>query len=216
VLLDVGHDALEQPAGAAVARVLEGVVRPPAGVVAVEDHVAQHARERRQRHALADPLLVHHARLVRPHLEVVGHHEVLGEPGAELLHDELLEVLDLRQVERLTLRLDEAEHALEHDFLRQVLDVVLQRVRQEAPAHPDPRLAHQLLVLVAHQLVEQAVEVLVVREQDVPADVVREAVRARLARCQAPDLVACFDDPVVAVAQLRQAVGGGEPGRAGP
>ena len=61
LLLDVRPHALEQPAGSAVARILERGVRAPARVVAVEHDVAEHALDVDDRHALADPLLVHHA-----------------------------------------------------------------------------------------------------------------------------------------------------------
>ena len=94
VLVDVRAHALEQAAGAAVARILECGVRSPAGVVAIEDDVAEHALDVDDGDALADPLLVHHARRVRPHLEVVRRHEVLGDAGAEHAVDQLLEVLE--------------------------------------------------------------------------------------------------------------------------
>jgi hypothetical protein len=54
------------------------------------------------------------------------------------------------------------------------MDVVLQRVRDEPVANPDPRFAVVHVPVGAHRLVHGTVEVVVVRELDVSADVPRE------------------------------------------
>ena len=50
---------------------------------------------------------------MRPYLEVVRHHEVARDAGAEGSLNQFLEIADPRSVERLLLRLDEPEEALE-------------------------------------------------------------------------------------------------------
>src|SRR5215212_4719170 len=154
--------ALEQSSSAAVARILEGRIRSPAHVLTVEDDVAKNSLDIDDRNALADPLLVEHRRRMCPNLEVVGHHEMLRDARPEYAMDELLEVLVARELERLLLRFDQTHDAFEDHRLRQILDVVLKWIRKPSVEHPDPRFALQLLVVISHELVEQAVEVLVV------------------------------------------------------
>src|SRR5256885_1419451 len=119
-----------------------------------------------------------------PHFEVVGHHEVLGDPFAEDAEDELLEISESVEIELLLLCLDQSHQTLEHYFPGQVLDVVLKWVGKKTIAHPDPGFAHQLLIIVANHSIEQAIEVLVVREKHVTADVVGEAVTTFLRRSE--------------------------------
>ena len=152
---------------------------------------------------------------MRPHLEVVGHHEILGDAFAEYAEDELLEIMEALEIELVLLGLDQSHQALEHDFLRQILDVVLERVGQEAIAHPYPGLAEQLLILFADHLVEQAVEVFVVREENVSTDVVGETIRTFLRRREPADFVARFEHHEVFVAELPQTVARAESGGTG-
>ena len=137
-----------------------------------------------------------------PHLKVVRHHEVLGDAFPEHAENELFEVAEALEIELLLLRLDQAHQAFEHRFLGQILDVVLEGVGKKAIAHPHPRLAQQLLVFVANDFVEQSIEVFVVREQNMPANIVGEAVGRFLRRRQATHFVSRLEDYEVLVAKL--------------
>ena len=98
---------LEQSPGSAKPWILERVVRTPAWIVAIEKHVAEHTVKRRGRHALTDPFLVHHVRGMCPDFEVVRHHEVFGDAGAELSMNQLFKVCHLRHIDAGSLRLDQ-------------------------------------------------------------------------------------------------------------
>ena len=207
-------DAAVELAGAAEQRELELVVGAPAEVVGAGDDVLDRPVDVDDGDALADPLLVHHLRRMGPDLEVVGLHEVAGDAVAEDGVDEFLKVLR-GLVVALRLRLDQAGEALAGDFLREVADVVLERVGDPGVEHADPALAVVELVVRAHQIVEALVVVLVMAEHDVPADVPREAGGVGEAAGQAADVGQAVVDLEVAVAELLEAVAGAESRGAG-
>src|SRR5215213_3488713 len=137
---------------------------------------------------------------MRPDLEVVGHHEMLRDALPENAVDEILEVGEAGHVEWLLLRFDHSKEALQNDLTRQILDVVLKRVGEKPVEHPDPRFALKSLVLIPEQLVEEPVEVLVMREQNVPADIVRKSVARCLGRRESAHAISRLQHKEVVIA----------------
>jgi hypothetical protein len=148
-------------------------------------------------------------------LKVVGQHEVLGDAVAEHLVDELAEVLR-RLVVALRLRLHEPGEALVGHFLGEVADVVLERVGDPIVEHPHPALAHVELVVLAHQVFEALVVVLVVREHHVAAHIPRKPCRVGVAAGEPADVGEAVVHVEVLVAELLQPVTRAEPRRTRP
>src|SRR5690606_26596762 len=66
---------------------------------------------------------------------------------------------------------------LPHHVFREISDVVLKGVRNESPAHPDPRFALVMQPIPGlNRLLHRAVEIVVVRELNVPADIPPKAI----------------------------------------
>src|SRR5581483_197656 len=208
-------DPLEQIARAAIPWILEHGVRAPRYVVTVENDARQDAFEIDDRDALTDPLGAHGRRRVCPDLEVVGQHERPGDALAEHPANELLERPKPSDVRSLALRIEQSQHTLQARLRREMMQVLLKGIRKISSAHPDPRVPLELLKLVAHETVEQAVEVGIVREQHVPADVVRKAVRAALGRRETTHVRTRLEDLIVAISELREPIGRAEARRPG-
>ena len=135
------RDRLPDRAGAAGERKAESRVRSPRDVVALLANVVADAIDVGHRHALADPTRAEELEWIAPHFEVVRRHENVREPLAEHRHDPFAKVLRLRQRRPDRGRVFEsAQRALAIVGIEPV-DVVLERIRNEAIADPDPRLA---------------------------------------------------------------------------
>jgi hypothetical protein len=110
-----------------------------------------------------------------PDLEVVGPHEDIGNTLAGHAQNPLVKVLWLGVCDTaLESRVDQTVHALDLVLLGQHRDVVLERV-----GHPEALVAHVRdtlvrvpVILLGQGLVNAVVEVLVVGEDDVAADIV--------------------------------------------
>ena len=144
----------------------------------------EHPLEIHDRDPLADPVRVHHARRVGPHLEVVRHHEVLGDPFAEDAVDQLARSsrIGLAPVRLLRPHRPRGRTRRRPRGGRSLM-LFWNGYGKKPVHHPDPRLAHAAPgIRRPMQPVEELVEVAEVGEQHVAADVVGEPVAARLDR----------------------------------
>ena len=118
-----------------------------------------------------------------PDLEVVRSHEQIGDAGAHHANDPVVKILRLGAGDAgLERGVDHAVHAPDLLVLGQHRDVVLERVRHPEPLAPHVRdaLMRVPIFLSRQSLVDTVVKVLVVREDDVAADIVQlEIVRDR-------------------------------------
>jgi hypothetical protein len=73
--------------------------------------------------------------------------------------------------------LQEPVEAPDELFVRQPPDVVLEWIRNPAISHPDPRFSDVLDPLLAESGLHQLVEILVMRKEDVTANVPGEPLR---------------------------------------
>eukprot|EP01139_Manchomonas_bermudensis_P019193 Amastigsp_a676496_131.p2 type:complete len:294 gc:universal Amastigsp_a676496_131:1002-121(-) len=205
------------------ARATRGVseigVGAPVHVLRLMDEVRENALEVDRGHALADPVRVELDGRMSPHLEIVRRHEVLDNAGPERLIDPLEEVLRLRNLfarNARVMNLDEPVEALLQGARRKLPDVVLQGIANKPVVHPDRRRARVVLPLVDGQhMVEQRVEVVKVREQDVDADVPGEPVLVDDRAGEPAGNRVAVEHLPVGVLKLEETVRGTEPGDAG-
>lgn len=111
-----------------------------------------------------------------PDLEVVRAHEDVGNVGAHLAHNPLVEVLGLRLGDSgLQRSVDQTIEGRNLVLLGQHRDVVLERVRdpEALVANVGDALMVVPVVLLGQGLVEAVVEVLVVGEDNVAANIVQ-------------------------------------------
>src|SRR5207253_2662770 len=92
----------------------------------------------------------------------------------------------------------------------QVTDIVLERVWHPGVEHPHPTLAHVLLVLIAHQLREDVIVILVVAEHDVAADVPCESFAVLKAARQAANVRRALKNSEVLISEFFQSVAGAQ------
>ena len=200
-------------AGAAARGKAEERVRSPGHVVLAVDHVPQDPREIDGRHALAHPAHVHLRRIVGPDLPVVGKEESLTKALAETRQQPVPEGGDGGRL--LPRRdLDQALEATHQLVFRQAPDVVLERVGNEAVAHPHPGFPLVLDPALAQRLVHQPVEVGVVGEEHVAAEVPGEARVVHHRGGQAAGALRGIEDREAPVAELVQTIGGAQSGGA--
>jgi hypothetical protein len=168
---DGGRDPSPDLARAAAFGKAEAVVRAPSDVGPIVEQVQHHTLEIDVRDAVADPVVTERRWWVGPHLGVVGQHEHVGDAVAEAAADPFPEV------RRLGVRPppDEADQAGPLLGVWKQVNVVLKRVRDEPLPQPDPGFAFVLPPVAGHHLIHDRVEIRVVRELHVSADVPREA-----------------------------------------
>ena len=153
-------------------REAERVVWSPRDVVLLEDDIAEDPPQVRARHPVPHPVRHHLGRVVRPHLEVVGVHKVLAEPLSEARREPVTERPNAVSPSGPPLRCSHHPlEAVEHGLCGEVADVVLHRVGNEAIEHPGPRFALVIEPAVPQEPVHHPIEVRVMRELDVTADV---------------------------------------------
>jgi hypothetical protein len=110
-----------------------------------------------------------------PDLVVVGSHEDVGDTLAGHAHNPLVKVLGLGvRNTALQGRVNQTVHAQDLVVLGQHGDVVLERVRnpEALVAHIRDTLVCEPVVILGERLVDNVVEVLVVGEDDVAANIV--------------------------------------------
>ena len=163
-------------------------------------------------HPLPHPADIELRRVVGPHLAVVRKHERVAEAGAESRQQPVAK-RRRRAGARGLLQVEEAVQARDQLVVRQPPDVVLKRIRNPAIAHPHPRFAHVLDPRVAKRRVHHRVEVRVVREQHVAAEVPGEPIRVDNGGGQAAGMTGGFVQRPVRVPELVQPPGRAKPGR---
>jgi hypothetical protein len=211
-LLDARRHLLPHLARA-VAGVLELVDQRLDVALVAEEGSLGGAEEREALDALGGPLGAHLGRGHAPHLLGVGLEEVAVQALAEAVGDPLLEVV------LAALGLDrgpQVGQAAEHDLDRAELadDVgALEGVVEVAAAPEDARHAGTHEELVAHDLEPEVVDLLVLGEEAVPAEVEAVAVRVDDGLGDAADLVVGLEDDDL-LALLGQQVARGQAGGA--
>ena len=111
-----------------------------------------------------------------PDLVVVRSHEDVGYPFTAVPQDPFVEVLGLRGCDAvLQSSVDHAVYALDLVVLGQHGNVILEGVRhpEALVAHVGDALVRVPILLLRQRLVDAVVKVLVVREDDVAADIVK-------------------------------------------
>ncbi len=146
----------------------KGAVGAPAHFVAPENDVLEHALQIHHADALAHPGGVHARGVDGPNLKIVRPQKHLGDALAEGCVDPLTEIprCALGQMAG-----QKAPHAAPFGLRRQMADVVLEGIGHPGPAGADPGLALMAQLAVPQQVVEHPVEILVVREHHVAANV---------------------------------------------
>ncbi len=189
----IGHAEPDRP-GAAMLGELEGAVWPPGYVFHFKQDVFGDALQVGNGYALADPGEVHLLSRIGPYFEVVRDHEHAGDARSKGGVDPFFEVGGVG-IGGVFIFFDDALQALPHFFLRQVADVVLEGVGHKALPHPHPGFA-----LVAEPAIgtkgldHQVVEILVVGELHVAADVPGKAVVVHIAGGEAACFVFAVED----------------------
>jgi hypothetical protein len=101
----------------------------------------------------------------------------------------------------------EPSHAPHELFLGQVFEVILERVWYEAPADPDMGLARVMDPCISERAIHHLIEVLIMRELNVAADIPSEAFLIHKGSRQAPGVGVLFEHEEVLVAEFVQAIG---------
>ena len=138
--------------------------------------VVERVAPRDDRNPLRDPRRAHRRDRLRPDLLVVRRHELPADARSESGQHPGLEVGGRLRLALVEVCLDQAGQRLLGEVVGQVVEVVLERIGHERAVDVDVRRAVVLFEIVAHHVGEKAVELAVVREDDVPAAVPREAV----------------------------------------
>ena len=192
----------------------EGGIGAPPHVIRIGQDVAQYLLHAHNGHPLSHPVGAHLVRREGPHLVVVRPHKHLRKTLTKYGIDPLSE---RRPPALRFLRLlgpDEALEAAELGFAREAAYVVLERIRYHRPVTPHPRLAH-VAVPFGHGPVQDVVEVLVVREDDVAPDVPGEALLVHEGSRQTPGGVTHLVEVPVGVTELMKTGGRAQPCRPG-
>lgn len=211
-----GKESAVELAGTADEGVAELVVGTPAEVIQAKDDIAQCAVDIDDGDTFADPAGAEHGGRMRPDFGVVGSHEVACDAVAEGSVDELIEVGGGRGV-GITAELcaDESGEAFVGGLRWEVADVVLEGVGDPGVTGADPAFALIEGELVAHELLEEAVVVVVVAEDDMATEVPGEAGVVAFAARQAADMPGGFEQVESAVAEFGEAERGAQAGGAG-
>ena len=200
--------------GPAVPRKAELIVRPPRHIVAIQPDVLDDARQIDERDAIADPAPRQLVERMRPDLPVVGTKEHLADAGAKRGVDPFAEMLRPRsRLRRGPRGRDQPADAARLLGFGQPVEVQLKRIRHEPRAQPDPRLALVIEPAVgAEEIVHQLVEVVVVAELHVAAEVPGEARLVDHRACQAAGIGRGFAQHPVGLAARKKTPRGAEPG----
>src|SRR6516162_10253561 len=209
---EIGGDAAVNLARSAVQRELEFAVRTPANIVTLVENVFQESLEIQHRNAVGDPGFGHLFERCRPDLIVVGKHEGLRNALPERTEDPVAKVAGCPGV-AIGGSFGRADQATDLNIFRQVAQIALKRIGHPGFAFDNPALADALVYLVAQNLVDQSVEVRVVRKNDVTALIPDESVLIQVGSGVAADIVGLLvEDPIV-VPQLVKPVSRAESGR---
>mmetsp|Transcript_6266 Transcript_6266/g.17989 ORF Transcript_6266/g.17989 Transcript_6266/m.17989 type:complete len:496 (+) Transcript_6266:382-1869(+) len=206
LLRQLSGNRLPDAAGAALQGESKHCVGAPPRVLLVVQHVGDGPLHVHRGHPLPQPITLHVLGRHRPHLEIVGAHEEVSDSGAHDPQDPLIKVFWLLCGHLVGhLGVYEAREAADLVLFVQGADVVLEGVRH--PASLDPHVAHPLqgVPLVwpgPHAGIQQLIEVLVVREDDVAAHVKQEALRSDVSARQATCLIHPIDEQPISFAML--------------
>jgi len=136
-----------------------------------------------------------------------------GNAFAEAGQDPLFEVFGLRV--RAGLGVPQPIETLLHIGFRKVADVMLKRIWHEALFQPYPGFAPMTQPLVSEQGIHQAIEIRVMRKEDVTADIPRESERIGEGTGEAAGMGRRFGEKIVSEAQLPKPVSDPQAGRTG-
>src|SRR5258708_22021472 len=123
---------------------------------------------------------------MRPDFEVVGAHKVASDAAAKDGIHPLTEVARLARIQLL--HVHQPIQALKQGVGREVADIVLEGIGDPAIHHPNPALAQNVGEVVSEELIYQRVEIRIMREHDVSANVVRESSAVLEARGETADI----------------------------
>jgi hypothetical protein len=200
-------------AGAAALRKAEGPVGTPGAIVPLIDDMFQRFLQFDGRHAFAHPLNAHFIQGIGPHLLIVGRHEKTRQTVPEMALNPIGKIV--AGLDRRARALRQANQAGIQIVFRKIVQIVLQRIGNEAVAHPYPRLPPMPQPLIrAQKLVRGTVEIVVMRKNDMSAHIPCKAfvVKKRGGQTARPRLF--FQQQPIGMAQFMQLIGGAKSGRA--
>src|SRR5258708_3618805 len=141
---------------------------------------------------------------MRPDFEVVGAHEVAPDAAAKDGIHPLTEVARLTWIQLL--HVHQPVQALKQGVSREMADIVLEGIGDPSIHHPNPALAQNVGEVVAEELIYQRVEIRIVREHDVSANVVRESSAVLEARGETANVGMSLVNRPIRVAHLLHAL----------
>jgi hypothetical protein len=98
------------------------------------------------------------------------------------------------------------------NVFRQVSEIALERIRNPATVFHNPAFANTLVHLFAEHVIDQLVEVGIVRKNDVPTFVPNKAVRVDVRGRMSADTVRFFVQHPVLIAEFVKPIGGAQAG----
>src|SRR6516164_6019684 len=167
-LREIGCDATVNLTRSAMQWELEFAVRPPGYIVTLVENVFQEPLEIQHRDAVGNPGLGHLFERRRPDLGVVGKHESFRDTLAKRTEDPVAKVTGCPGVS-IGCSFGRAKKAPDLNVFRQIPKIALKRIGHPGFAFDNPALADALVYFFAKNLVDQSVEVRVVRKNDVTA-----------------------------------------------
>lgn len=172
-------------------REFESIVRPPVHVISLLSYVLLNAGQIDDAHPLADPLAGHLMQRHSPDFTVVRLHEMLDDAGPEDTVHPFTEVGCKAWRSGQPLK---ASQTLFKGIRREVTDIVLERVRNPCFADADPALPLVLIPSAVKGLLYHTVKIIVVRKEDVTADVPGEAMVVDEGGGEAADLLGGLEE----------------------
>jgi hypothetical protein len=102
--------------------------------------------------------------------------------------------------------LGRAHQATYLERLRKIAQIVLERIRDAGFLQVDPALANALVYILAQHVVDELVEIWIVREDDVPAFIPDKSLGIDMRRGVSADIVRLFVERPVGVAKFVQTI----------
>ena len=155
-------------ARAAVERKFEFAVRTPTHVVAFVQNVFEDALEIHYRDAVSNPRLRHLLQRRGPDLQVVREHESVRDALAQGSENPIAKIRSLASA-AVGRGFCSADEATDLNLFGQIAQIALKRIRNPRFALDDPALTNPLVDLLSERLVDQIIEILIVRKNDVAA-----------------------------------------------
>ncbi len=192
-------------ARASVQRKTEPGIWSPRNIVFLENKILQDRFQVCGCNSVPDPRPIQFFRRICPDFVIVGHEKPFGYTGTETREYPFPEISRF-PVLTIFLNINNALETFPENFFGKVTDIVLKRIRNKTILHSDPCLApmENPALFFSQKAVHHLIEIGIMTEQDMPAQVPAEAVLVVKGRGQTAPSVFFFTKNPVCMPHFRK------------